>query len=188
LIARHLPDMFQVAQSIKAGVISPSTILRKLGTASRKNRLYYAFRELGRVIRTISLLEYLADVDLQRLVNAMTNKTELFHDFAKWAYFAEDTIQENVRDEQVKIIKYNHLIANLLIFHNVYSMTRVLNELESKGIVIRPEMLSALSPYRTGHINRFGIYEVRDREVGEINYALQITGGNGIASRSSLAH
>ncbi len=114
------------------------------------------------------------DADLRRLVNAMTNKTGSFNDFAKWAYFAEDTFQENVRDEQVKTIKYNHLIANLLIFHNVYSMTCILNELEAKGIAITPEMLCALSPYRTGHINRFGIYEVRDREVGEINYALQI--------------
>jgi len=104
----------------------------------------------------------------------MTNKAESFNDFAKRAYFAEDTIQENVRDEQVKIIKYNHLIANLLIFHNVYSMTSILNDLETKDVVITPEMLSALSPYRTGHINRFGIYEVRDRDVGEINYALQI--------------
>jgi TnpA family transposase len=49
LIASHLPDMLQVAQSIRAGCISPSTILRKLGTASRKNKLYYAFRELGRL-------------------------------------------------------------------------------------------------------------------------------------------
>jgi len=31
LIACHLPDMLQVAQSIQAGRISPSTILRKLG-------------------------------------------------------------------------------------------------------------------------------------------------------------
>ena len=30
LIACHLPDMLQVAQSIRAGRISPSTILRKL--------------------------------------------------------------------------------------------------------------------------------------------------------------
>jgi TnpA family transposase len=41
--------MLQGAQSIQAGRISPSTILRKLGSASRKNKLYYAFRELGRV-------------------------------------------------------------------------------------------------------------------------------------------
>jgi TnpA family transposase len=57
LIACHLPDMLQVAQSIRAGRISPSTILRKLGTASRKNKLYFAFRELGRVVRTTFLLE-----------------------------------------------------------------------------------------------------------------------------------
>ncbi|MCP4614369.1 MAG: transposase, partial [Planctomycetes bacterium] len=115
LIARHMPDMFQVAQSIQAGVISPSTILRRLGTASRKNRLYYAFRELGRVVRTISLLSYLSDIDLQRTVTSVTNKCEPFNKFAKWAHFASDTIQQNVRDEQVKIIKYNHLVANLLI-------------------------------------------------------------------------
>lgn len=41
--------------AIKAGRIAPSTILRKLGTASRKNKLYYAFRELGRVVRTCFL-------------------------------------------------------------------------------------------------------------------------------------
>jgi TnpA family transposase len=48
LIACHLPDMLQVAQSIRAGRIQPSIILRKLGTASRKNKMYFAFRELGR--------------------------------------------------------------------------------------------------------------------------------------------
>jgi TnpA family transposase len=35
--------------------------LRKLGTASRKNKLYFAFRELGRVVRTMFLLEYISD-------------------------------------------------------------------------------------------------------------------------------
>jgi len=53
LIALHLKDMLRVVISIKAGKIAPSTILRRLGTASRKNRLYYAFRELGRVVRTM---------------------------------------------------------------------------------------------------------------------------------------
>ena len=52
LIQTHLPDMQRVAVSIKTGKITASTILRRLGTASRKNKLYFAFRELGRVIRT----------------------------------------------------------------------------------------------------------------------------------------
>ena len=174
LIARHLPDMLQVAQSIKAGCISPSTILRRLGTASRKNRLYYAFRKLGRVVRTTFLLEYLSDADLRRLIHAATNKCEAFNKFAKWAYFAEDVVQENVRDEQIKIIKYNHLIANLLIFHNTYSITQILKELEREGMKLSPELLGALSPYRTSHINRFGTYEFRDREIPDVDYELKL--------------
>src|SRR3546814_17027448 len=53
LIERHYPDMLRVAISIKAGRITPSMILRRLGVASRKNKLYFAFRELGRAIRKI---------------------------------------------------------------------------------------------------------------------------------------
>jgi len=38
--------------SIKTGTITASTILGKLNTYSHKNKLYQAFRELGRIIRT----------------------------------------------------------------------------------------------------------------------------------------
>jgi len=78
LIARHLPDMLQIALSIKAGRIAPSMILRKLGTASRKNKLYYAFRELGRVVRTCFLLEYVNSEELRRLIQSATNRCESF--------------------------------------------------------------------------------------------------------------
>ena len=42
LIKTHLPDMLRVVLSIKSGRITASTLLRKLGTYSRKNRLYSA--------------------------------------------------------------------------------------------------------------------------------------------------
>lgn len=171
LIEQHLLDMLQVAQSIKAGRISPSTILRRLGTASRKNKLYFAFRELGRVARTAFLLEYITDKNLRRIIQGSTNKCESFNNFAGWVYFADSMIRENVRDEQVKIVKYNHLVANLIIFHNVQSMTKVFREIEEEGkIELTPELLGLFSPYRTNHIGKFGIYEVRDREVADLEY------------------
>lgn len=173
LISRHLPDMLQIALSIKAGKISPSTILRKLGTASRKNKLYYAFRELGRVVRTCFLLEYVNSEELRRLIQSATNRCESFNKFAQWVYFASDLIQENVRDEQLKVIKYNHLIANLLIFHNCKSMTQALKELQDEGMLLTPEILRALSPYRQ-HPSRFGMYELRDREAGQIDYDVRL--------------
>ena len=54
--------MLRIALSIKAGRIRPSMILRRLNIYSRKNRLYFAFRELGRVVRTIFLLNYLSSL------------------------------------------------------------------------------------------------------------------------------
>lgn len=173
LIAKHLPDMLQVALSIKAGRIAPSAILRKLGTASRKNKLYYAFRELGRIVRTCFLLEYVNSEELRRIIQGATNKCESFNKFAQWVYFASDLIQENVRDEQLKIIRYNHLIANLLIFHNCKTMTQALKELQEEGMILTPEILRALSPYRQ-HPSRFGTYELRDREVGQVDYNIRL--------------
>jgi hypothetical protein len=55
LIGTMLPEMLHVALSIGAGRIRRSTILRRLATYSRKNKLYFAFRELGRVVRTAFL-------------------------------------------------------------------------------------------------------------------------------------
>ena len=73
MIEIHLPDMLRVAVSIKLGKISASAILRRLGTYSRKNKLYFAFKELGKVIRTMFLLKYVGDVELRRLIHAETN-------------------------------------------------------------------------------------------------------------------
>ncbi len=104
LIEKHLPDMLRVVLSIKKGKITPSTILRRLGSHSRKNKLYYAFRELGRAVRTIFLLEYIEDLELRRLIFAATNKSEEFNQFSDWVAFANKTIPENLRHEQSKII------------------------------------------------------------------------------------
>jgi len=159
LIETHLPDMLRVAISIKLGKISASAILRRLGTYSRKNKLYFAFKELGKVVRTMFLLKYVGDVELRRLINAETNKSEQFNGFAKKIFFGgEGEIAENLRHEQRKVIKYNHLVANMVILHNVVGMSRVLKQLQAEGVLINQEILAGLAPYRLEHINRFGDY------------------------------
>lgn len=161
LIQTHLPDMMRVVLSIKAGRITASTLLRKLGTYSKKNRLYQAFRELGRAVRTEFLLQYISSIELRTLIQAATNKSEAFNGFAQWISFGGDgTISTNDREEQKKIIKYNHLVANCVIFHNVFSLSRVLHDLHGEGHPVEPSHVAALSPYLTQHINRFGRYDL----------------------------
>nr|WP_255209142.1 transposase [Paraburkholderia youngii] len=53
LIERQCADMMRVAVSIKAGKMTPSTVLRRLGSESTKNKLHFTFRELGQVTRTL---------------------------------------------------------------------------------------------------------------------------------------
>lgn len=67
-------------------------------------------------------------------------------------------IAENHRERQRKIIKYNHLIANCVIFYNVFQLTRILHEYIQEG----EEVLSDLSPYLTFRINRFSKYRLAD--------------------------
>ena len=154
------------------GMITPSTLLRRLGSASRKNKLYFAFRELGRAIRTMFLLRYISEPELRRTIHAETNKTEEFHQFAGWAFFGgEGIMAENVRHEQRKVIKYNHLVANMIILHNVVGMTKVLQELRDEGTEITLEILGGLAPFRTAHINRFGDYTLDfRRKIGPLNF------------------
>ena len=175
LIETHLPDLLRVVLSIKAGRITPSTLLRKLGTYSRKNKLYQAMRELGRVVRTEFLLRYLSDAELRGTIQAATNKSEAFNNFTQWLAFGDDVMSENNRDRQRKLIKYNHLIANCVIFHNVQSLTRILLEAQQAGVPIESGWLARLSPYLTEHINRFGDYWVNlNRAVRELCYELKL--------------
>lgn len=98
-----------------------------MGTNSRKNKLYQAFYELGCAVRTGFLLQYINDADLRSTIQAATNKSEAFNAFVQWLAFGGDgTLSTNSRDEQRKRIKYNHLVANTLIFYNVFELTRIL--------------------------------------------------------------
>ncbi|MEM9218510.1 MAG: transposase, partial [Cyanobacteria bacterium P01_F01_bin.150] len=176
LIEEYLPTMLRVAMSVKAGKIKASTILRKLGTNSYKNKLFQAFQELGTVLRTGFLLQCINDEELRKTIQAATNKSESFNRFAKWlAFGGEKVIATNNRDEQRKFIKYNHLVANCLIFYNVFQMSKILNQLVQEGYSFSTEAIAALSPYGTGHINRLGRYQLDlERKPPELLFDLPI--------------
>lgn len=160
-IERHWKDLLRVVLSIKAGKISSSLLLRKLGNYSRKNRLYQAFRELGKVVRTVFLLQYISDIDLRQQITATTNKVEAYNGFSKWFFFGgEGIIADNDPEQQEKAIKYNDLVANAVIFQNVADLTSVLASLSEEGYEIKRNDIADLSPYITHHIKRFGDYVI----------------------------
>ena len=159
LIGTHWQDLFRVVLSIHTGKISSAVLLRKLGNYSRKNRLYKAFQEVGRVVRTVFLLHYISEQELRQQITAATNKVESYNGFSKWFGFGgEGIIASNDPEEQEKIVKYNTLIANAVIFQNAVDLMEILQQLRREGHLVDHEDIKALSPYLTEHIKRFGDY------------------------------
>lgn len=161
LIESHWQDLLQAALSIHTGKISSAMLLRKLGNESRKNRLYRVSREVGRVVRTMFLLDWISNLPLRREVTETTNKIESYNGFAKWISFGgEGVIAENDPDEQQKRLRYNDLVAGAVILQNTVDMTRILKQLQQEGWTVREEDLASFSPYMIRMIKRFGDYRL----------------------------
>jgi len=161
LIEEHWQDLMQVVLSIHTGKLLPSWLLQKLNTDSPKNKLYLALRELGRVIRTMFLLEYVSNNQLRREVRAATTKIETYNGFSKWITFGGDGILR-FRDpiENEKVIKYKDLIANAIMLQNVADMTDVLHTMAQEGYPVTTDVVATFSPYLREHIKRFGEYVI----------------------------
>ena len=74
---------------------------------------------LGRVVRTVFLLEYLSNARLREQITATTNKVEAYNGFAKWLNFGGEGVIDTADPvEQEKHLKHNHLVANAAAVQN----------------------------------------------------------------------
>jgi TnpA family transposase len=158
LIATHWQDMMQVVLSIQAGLVLPSMLLRKLGSYNRKSRLCLAFRELGRVERTLFLLRYVSDSQIRRTIRAETTKIESFNDFLDWITFGGPIIKSGDPVEQEKQLKYATLVANSIMLSNVADLSDVLSSMAIDGHPVTAELAASASPYMRKNLRRFGKY------------------------------
>ncbi len=158
LIETHRQDMMQVILSIQAGKVLPSMLLRKLGSHNRRNKLYRAFRELGRVERTLFLLRYISEADFRRSIRAETTKIESYNAFLDWIGFGGPVIKSGDPEEQVKQIKYMDLVASAIMLSNVADLTELLSGMAEEGFRITQELVAGLSPYMREQLRRFGQY------------------------------
>ncbi|MBV9546375.1 MAG: Tn3 family transposase, partial [Chloroflexi bacterium] len=61
-------ELLRLATSIRQGTVTASLVLRKLASYPRQNGLAWGLRELGRIDRTLFMLEWLQNPELRRRV------------------------------------------------------------------------------------------------------------------------
>ena len=160
LIEESWVEIMDIILAIHKGEITSSIILRKLNSKSKNNNLYKSLQELGRVIRTIFLLEYISNLDLRQQITDTTNKAEGYNGISKWLRFGSEyaIVVSNDSTEQEKAIKYNTLLVNAVILQNLVDISQIIQDLIKQGTEITIQDLMYLSPYKRAHIKRFGEY------------------------------
>src|SRR3546814_12375695 len=73
--------------SIRTGTVTASAMLRKLCAYPRQNGLALALREVGRLERSIFMLDWLQDINLRRRTQAGLNKGEARNALARALFF-----------------------------------------------------------------------------------------------------
>lgn len=73
------PDVVRSLATMASGVMRSSELLRKLASCPRHHDLAVALREIGRVERTLFMIERLLDVDMRRRAGLGLNKSEAYH-------------------------------------------------------------------------------------------------------------
>ena len=76
---RDWPDILRVAATLASGVLPLSQMLRKFAAYPRQHELAVALREIGRVERTLFIVDWLLDADMQCRANTGLNKGEAHH-------------------------------------------------------------------------------------------------------------
>jgi hypothetical protein len=70
--------------------------------------------------------------------------------------FGGKLIGHNDPDYQEKVIKFNELIANRVIYSTACDITDAANEIASDGEPVDPDDLATIAPYITHTVRRFG--------------------------------
>jgi TnpA family transposase len=158
-IRAHWEDILRLATSIKHGTVTASLMLRKLGSYPRQNGLAVALRELGRIERTLFILEWLQSVELRQRVQAGLNKGEARNALARAVFF--NRLGE-IRDRSFEQQRYRasglNLVTAAIVLWNTVYMERSVAALRDHGQLVDNAMLQFLSPLGWEHINLTGDY------------------------------
>ncbi|HQR96956.1 MULTISPECIES: Tn3 family transposase [unclassified Polaromonas] len=158
-IRAHWDEILRLATSIKQGTVTASLMLRKLGSYPRQNGLAVALRELGRIERTLFILDWLQSVELRRRVQAGLNKGEARNALARAVFF--NRLGE-IRDRSFEQQRYRasglNLVTAAIVLWNTVYLERAANALRHHGQGVDDALLQYLSPLGWEHINLTGDY------------------------------
>lgn len=149
----------RIAGSLKVGSVQASELIRSLLKSDKPSSLAKAIIEVGRINKTLYLLNYIDDEDYRRRILTQLNRGEGRHSVARIICHGQrGEIRKRYREGQEDQLGALGLVTNAVVLWNTLYMDAARNYLEQKSVLIREEDEARLSPVQYGHINVLGHY------------------------------
>ncbi|MDO8986592.1 Tn3 family transposase [Cypionkella sp.] len=159
LITSNWPDILRSVATMATGAMPPSQLLRKFAAYPRQHELAVALREIGRVERTLFIIDWLLDADMQRRAQIGLNKGEAHHALKNALRIGrQGEIRDRTSEGQHFRIAGLNLLAAIIIFWNTKHLGNAVTQRKHDGLECPPELLAHISPLGWAHILLTGEY------------------------------
>ncbi len=157
-IEENFDDVLRMAHSIREGNVTGSLIMGKIGSYSRQNALATALREMGRIEKTIFILDYITNESLRRRIQRGLNKGEAMNGFARAIFFGKrgEFRERELQDQLQRASALNILINAISIWNTTY-LQKAIDHLK-QNYTFDESLLKHISPLGWEHINLLGEY------------------------------
>ena len=172
-IRHHVGDRIDVAairagwdEALRAGVsitdrlVAPSTLLKKLAALPKTNTLSRALREIGRIERTLFMIEWYSNQQLRDRCRLGLNKGEAGNKLTRAVFFHErGEIRDGSFESQAFRASGLNLVVSAIILWNTIYLSRVGNGLRKEGHELPDDIIRYISTRVCEHINLTCIYD-----------------------------
>lgn len=160
LIGEQWDNIKRFLVSIKLNHALPSTLLRRLTSYSDHHPLYQALRELGKVVRTTFILQYMDEEDTRRRVNHAQTKSENLHQIAAELNLGKNgLIRYASREDLLVMARSKQLLINAMTCWNMLRITQQLLESSPDERAVLLAAIPHTAPLSWKHINFQGEYD-----------------------------
>ena len=160
VVLEHWNDALRLTASIKTVSVTPSAMLRKLGAYRQQNRLYLALGEIGRIERTLFMLDWMESPQLRMECQAGLNKGEARHALARAVFaHAQGRVHDRSHEAQQKRVMALNLVIAAIVYWNTAYIEKAATHLRRERRLPDPTLLRHVSPLGWEHIVLTGDYD-----------------------------